>query len=122
MEPKSMKNRFKIGSKIQSDFGVVIRAFLANFGSVLGSQNPEKWCFRVGAVLFLRKSCFLDQMRFWIDFYLILDGFGDHFGNHFGIKIASKNQLKNQSKFGSSLEENGTQHGAKREQQTIKKR
>ena len=68
MEPKAMKNRFKIRSKFQSDFGVVPGPFLVNLGSVLGSQNPQKWCSRVGAVLFLRKSRFSDQIRFWSDF------------------------------------------------------
>ena len=68
MEPKSIKNRFKIRSTFQSDFGVVLGPFLVNFGSVLGSLNPQKWSSRVGEVLFLRKSRFLGQMRFWIDF------------------------------------------------------
>ena len=40
MEPKSIKNRFKIRSTFQSDFGVVPGPFLVNFGSVLGSLNP----------------------------------------------------------------------------------
>ena len=68
MEPKSMKNRFKIRSKFQSDFGVVPGAFLVNFERILSTLRPQKWCSRVGAVLFLRKSRFLGQMRFWIDF------------------------------------------------------
>ena len=54
MEPKSMKNRYKIRSKFQSDFGVVIGTFLVNFGSVLESLNPQKWSSRVGEVLFLK--------------------------------------------------------------------
>ena len=62
MEPKSMKNRFKIRSKFQSDFGVVIGTFLVNFGSVLGSLNRQKWSSRVGEVLFLRKSRVSEQM------------------------------------------------------------
>ena len=68
MDPKSIKNRFKIGSKLQSDFGVVFGPFLINFWSILETLNHQKWCSRVGAVLFLRKSRFLGQMRFWIDF------------------------------------------------------
>ena len=68
MEPKSMKNGFKIRSNFRSDFGMVIGTFLVNCGSVLGSLNPQKWSSRVGEVLFLRKSRFLGQMRFWIDF------------------------------------------------------
>ena len=95
MEPKSMKNRFKIRSKFQSDFGVVPGPFLVNFESVLGSPNHQKWSSRVGDVLFLRKSRFSDQIRFWIDFLMIFDGFGYHFGYHFGIKIASKNPTLN---------------------------
>ena len=50
--------------------------------------NLQKWCSRVGAVLFLRKSRFLSQMRLWIDFSMILDGFGKHFGDHFGQKVS----------------------------------
>ena len=68
MEPKSMKNRFKIRSTFQSDFGVVLGPFLGNFGSVLRTLRPQKWSSRVGEVLFLRKSRFSDQIRFWIDF------------------------------------------------------
>ena len=101
---KINKNQFKIRLKFQSDFGVVPGPFLVNFGSVLGSLNPQKWCSRVGAVLFLRKSRFSDQIRFWMDIFMIFDGLGDHFGDHFGIKIASKNRSKNQSDFGSILE------------------
>ena len=88
MEPKSMKNRFKIRSKFQSDFGVVPGPFLLNFGSVLGSQNLQKWCSRVGAVLFLRKSRFLSQIRLWIDLCMILDGFGEYFWDNFGQKVS----------------------------------
>ena len=79
---------------------MIIGSFLVNFGSVLGSLNPQKWSSRVGAVLFLRKSRFSDQIRFWIDFFMIVDAFGDHFGEPFGIKIASKSRLKNESDFG----------------------
>ena len=101
MEPKSIKNRFKIRSTFQSDFGVVLGPFLINFGSILRSLNPQKWCSRVGAVLFLRKSRFSDLIRFWIDFFMILDGFGVHFGEPFGIKIASKSLTKMHTDFGS---------------------
>ena len=94
MEPKSIKNRFKIRSKFQSDFGVVLGPFLINFERILETLNPQKWCSRVGAVLFLRKSRFSDQIRFWIDFFMIFNGFGDHFGEPFGIKIASKTRSK----------------------------
>ena len=80
MEPKSIKNRFKIRSKFQSDFGVVLGPFLINFERILETLNPQKWCSRVGAVLFLRKSRFSDQIRFWIDFFMIFNAFGDHFG------------------------------------------
>ena len=79
---------------------MVFGAFLIDFGSILGTMNLQKWCSRVGAVLFLRKSRFSDQIRFWMDIFMIFDGLGDHFGNHFGIKIASKSRLKNQSDFG----------------------
>ena len=100
MEPKSMKNQFKIRSQFQSDFGEVPGPFLVNFGSVFGSLNLQKWCSRVGAVLFLRKSGFSDQVRLWMDIFMIVDGLGDHFGNQFGIKIASKSRSKNQADFG----------------------
>ena len=100
-EPKTIKNRFKIRSKFQSDFGMVIGTFFVNFGSVLGSLNPQKWSSRLGEVLFLRKSRFLAQMRFWIDFLLLFYDFGHHLGEYFGIKIASKNRSRNQSDFGS---------------------
>ena len=104
MDPKSIKNRFKIRSKFLSDFGMVFGPFVINFGSILRTLNLQKWCSRVGAVLFLRKSRFSDQIRFWMDIFMIFDGLGDHFGNHFGIKIASKSRLKNQSDFGSILD------------------
>ena len=68
MESKSMKNRFKNRSKFQSDFGVVLGPFWINFGSVLRTLGPQKWSSRVGEVLFSRKSRFLGQMRFWMDF------------------------------------------------------
>ena len=74
------------------------------FELILETLNPQKWCSRVGAVLFLRKSRFSDQIRFWIDFFMIVDAFGDHFWEPFGIKIASKNRSKNQSDFGSIFE------------------
>ena len=58
--------------------------FLIIFENVLGTLGPQKWCSRVGAVLFLRKSRFLSQMRLWIDFCMLLDGFGEHLGDHLG--------------------------------------
>ena len=94
-----MKNRFEIRSKFQGDFWSVLGALLVNFGRILRTLNPKKWCSRVSAVLFLRKSRFSDQIRFWIDFFMILDGFGVHFGEPFGIKIASKTWSKNQTDF-----------------------
>ena len=104
MDPKSMKNRFKSRSKFQSDFAMVFAPFVINFANILRTFNLQKWCSRVGAVLFLRKSRFSDQIRFWMDIFMIFDGLGDHFGDHFGIKIASKSRLKNQSDFGSILD------------------
>ena len=71
MEPKLIKNRFNIQSKFHSDFGVLLGPFFINFESIFWSLGPQKWCSRVGAVLFLRKSRFLDQVRFWIDFFII---------------------------------------------------
>ena len=68
MEPKSMKNQFKIRSQFQSDFGEVPGPFLVNFGSVLETPYPQKWCSRVGAVLIWRKSRFLGHIRFWMEF------------------------------------------------------
>ena len=35
MDPKSIKNRFQIQSKLQSDFGVVFEAFMINFRNIL---------------------------------------------------------------------------------------
>ena len=99
MESKSMKNRFKIRSKFQSDFGVVPGAFLVNFGIVLGTLGPQKWSSRLGEVLFLRESRFSDQIRFWIDPFMIFNGFGNHFGEPFGIKIASKTRSKKHADF-----------------------
>ena len=104
MELKSLKNRLKIRSNFWLNFWVVPGSFLVDFGSFLGSPDPQKWVFRVGEVLFLRKSRFSGLMRFWIDFLSILDGFGCYFRDHFGIKVAFKNQSKNQSDFGSILE------------------
>ena len=92
MDPKSIKNRFKIRSKFQSDFGMVFGPFVINFGSILRTLNLQKWCSRVGAVLFLRKACFSDQIKVWMDIFMIFDGLGDHFGEHFGIKIASQSR------------------------------
>ena len=40
----------------------------ADFEGVLKTLGPQKWSSRVSEVLFLRKSRFSDQMRFWIDF------------------------------------------------------
>ena len=78
--------------------------FLLNFESVLGTLGPQKWSSRVGEVLFLRKSRFSDQMRFWMGIFMIFNGLGDHFEIHFGIKIASKSRLKNQADFGLILD------------------
>ena len=83
---------------------MVLGQFLFNFGRILRTLNPKKWCSRVGAVLFLRKSRFSDQIKSWIDIFMIFDGLGDHFGSPFGIKIVSKSLLKNQSDFGSILD------------------
>ena len=77
--------------------------FLIDFRGLLVTLGPQKWSFCVGEVLFLGKSRFSEQMRFWIDCSMIWDGFGDHFGSHFGFKFASKNQAINQSDFGSVL-------------------
>ena len=82
-------------------FGSIFGRFVIDFGSILRILNLQKWCSRVGAVLFLRKSRFSDQIRFWIDFFMILDGFGVHFGEPFGIKIASKSLTKMHTDFGS---------------------
>ena len=104
MDPKSIKNRFKIRSKFQSDFGVVLGPFLTNFERILETLNPQRWCSRVGAGLFLRKSRLSNQIWFWIDFFMIFNAFGELFGEPFGIKIASRTRSKNQSDFGSILE------------------
>ena len=76
MGPKSIKHRCKIQSKFQSDFGVLLGSFFMKFESILEALDPQKWCSRVGAVLFLRKSRFSDQIRLWIDFWTIFNGFG----------------------------------------------
>ena len=104
IEPTSIKKRFKLRLKFQSDFWSVPGAFLVKFGSVLGTLDPQQWVFRVGEVQFFRKSRFWDQMRFWIDLLVIFGGFGTHFGYHFGIKIASTHRSKNRSDFGSILD------------------
>ena len=88
MDPKSIKNRFLIQSKLQSDFGVVFAPFVINFRGILRTLSLKKWCSRVGAVLFLRKARFSDQRRFQMDIFIIFDSFQNHFWNHFGIKIA----------------------------------
>ena len=80
---------------------MVLGPFFIDFGSILVTMNPQKWCSRVGAVLFLRKSRFSDQKRFWIAFFMIFDAFGEHFGEPFGIKIASKTRSKKHADFGS---------------------
>ena len=46
--------------------------------------------FGVGEVLFFRNSRFSCQIRFWIDFSMILGGFGCHFGRQNGAKMDSK--------------------------------
>ena len=74
--------------------------FLFHFGRILRTLGPQKSSSRVGEVLFLRKSRFSDEMRFWMYFGTIFGGFGSHFGDHFVIKIASKNGPINQSVFG----------------------
>ena len=45
------------------------------------------WCRR-GAIS--RNSRFSCQIRFWIDFLMILGGFGSHFGSQNGAKMDSK--------------------------------
>ena len=46
--------------------------------------------FGVGEVLVFRNSRFSCQIRFWIDFLMILGGFGSHFGSQNGAKPDSK--------------------------------
>ena len=62
----------------------------ADFESILETLDPQKWCSRVGAVLFLRKSRFSDQIRFWIDFFMIFDAFGIILGRLLGSKSHPK--------------------------------
>ena len=50
MEPKSIKIRFKNRSKFQSDFGVVLGAFLVDFGNVSKTRDLQKRSSRVGEV------------------------------------------------------------------------
>ena len=90
MDPKSIKNRFKIRSKFQSDFAMVFAAFVINFASIWRTFKLQKWCSRVGAVLFLRKSRFSDQIRFWIDFCTILIVLGTILGTILGSKSHPK--------------------------------
>ena len=45
---------------------------------------------RVGEVLFFRKSRFSDQIRFWSDFLVILDGFESQFGSQNDTKMGLK--------------------------------
>ena len=103
MEPKSIKNRFKMRSNFCLYLCSVPGTFFLDFGTVLGTMNPQKLVFRVGEVLFFRKPRFSEQMRSWIDFVSIFGGFGSHSGDHFGIKIASENPSKNRSDFESIL-------------------
>ena len=58
MEPKSMKNRFKIRSTCQSDCSEVPEPFWLKFGSVLETLGRQKWSSRLGEVLFFRKYRF----------------------------------------------------------------
>ena len=61
----------------------------------LGPWTFKKSAFGVGEVLFFRNSHVFDQICFWTDFYMILEGLGDHFGSQNGTKMASKIDLKN---------------------------
>ena len=58
----------------------------ADFDSILETLDLQKWCSRVGAVLFLRKSRFSDQIRFRMGIFMIFDGLRDHFGTILGSK------------------------------------
>ena len=59
MEPKTIKNQFKFRLKFQWDFEMVFKSFFVKIGRILETLDTQKWCSRVGAVLFLRKSSFL---------------------------------------------------------------
>ena len=110
MEPKSIKNRFKIQAPFQSDFEVVLEPFLVNFGSVLRSLGPQKWSSPVGEVLFSRKSRFSGQMRFWLDFCLHCCGTLDCFSDR---KTHSKIKQNIDHILNDFLMECGVQFGSK---------
>ena len=63
---------------------------MVNFGSVSATLDLQKYVFGVGEVLFFRNSRFSCQILFWIDFLMILGGFGRHFGSQNGVKLDSK--------------------------------
>ena len=45
---------------------------------------------RLGEVLFFEKSHFSDQMRFWIDFLMILGDLGSKLGSQIGTNMGKK--------------------------------
>ena len=75
MEHFGSQNAIKITKKsIQISIEVLVRFVISSlfvfvdFESVLGSVALQKTVFRVGEVLFFRKSCFSNHIGFWIDF------------------------------------------------------
>ena len=103
MEPKSIKNRFKIQSIFCLYLCSVLWTVLGGFWKRCGHHEPSKMSVSCRRGAIFRKQRFSEQMRSWIDFVLIFGGFGSHSGNHFGIKIVSENPSKNRSGSGSIL-------------------
>ena len=90
MKLKSMRILFKNRLIFRLDLWSVSGAFLVENSVVLGTLDFQKWASRISEVLFLRNSYFFDEMRFWIDFWLILHGFWRYLGNQNGAKIDEK--------------------------------
>ena len=69
--------------------------------------------FGVGEVLFFRNSRFSCQIRFWIDFLMILGGFGSHLGSQNGAKMDSKIDRKFDGFLDRSWKGSGAPKGAR---------
>ena len=112
MEPQLIKHRFKIRSKFQSDFPVVLGPFLITFESTLKTLDPQKWCSRVGAVLFLRKSRLSNQIWFGIDFLWFLMLLERFLGSLLGSKSHPELDQKSMQMFDRFLMDFGSQFGS----------
>ena len=68
--------------------------------------------FSVGEVLFVRNSRFSCQILFWIDFGMILGGFGSHFGSPNRANMRSKINQKINGFLGRSWKGSGAPKGS----------